>query len=629
VIRSFAIELLVVAGFVALALVGGPLPAIALFAVVLGWLGAVLPARLRQRVPWVPLAVGSVVGIAGQLGLGAEPGQALGSLLAVLQVHRRVARRGDDDDRVAVVLAGLMVVAAAGTGPQPGFLPVAVVYGLCLPLGLLPSGVAAGWGWLPVHLGLAAVVFIALPRPVRPANELAPSRLTGFAPDVQLGDLDPLLDDPTVVLRARVGPGEPLPDPIYWRGLALDAFDGTNWYSRTPANPAMVSGGSGTEVEIELASDADGGLFVPGRLVDVDVDDVRSDSQGGWFVEPRGEPLTYAVTVMPAGDGVAWFREPASDPRRWLDLPQLHSDVFRLADEVAGEGSPREQIERLAAWLSAEVTYTRAGRPEGSGRPLEAFLLRERRGHCELVAASLAVMGRAVGIPTRVVNGFLGAEQNTVTGEIVVRRHHAHSWTEVLLDGQWVVFDATPDRPAPAARGWQTTLRSWADAAQHWFERDLLGFDRRAQQRAVVQAAATIEAWVPVPSPGQVPWVGLGALVALLLVCAVALRVVVRWGLRRVSEPTEGVHGAVARQHARARSALAGAGLAPDEALPPVAAAESVRDAVPEDVGDALLALAWLHYEVALAGADASANAARARDLCRVVVQGLDARGTE
>lgn len=57
---------------------------------------------------------------------------------------------------------------------------------------------------------------------------------------------------------------------------------------------------------------------------------------------------------------------------------------------------------------------------------------------------------RHLGIPARIVNGFLQGEYNDIGGFYVVRNSDAHSWVEVYFDGTWVPFDPSP-RPELAA----------------------------------------------------------------------------------------------------------------------------------------------------------------------------------
>jgi len=71
-----------------------------------------------------------------------------------------------------------------------------------------------------------------------------------------------------------------------------------------------------------------------------------------------------------------------------------------------------------------------------------------RTGYCEQFAASMAVLARALGIPTRVVWGFTPGEVSTQpdgTELITVRDTNAHAWVEVWLSPYgWVAFDPTP-----------------------------------------------------------------------------------------------------------------------------------------------------------------------------------------
>jgi hypothetical protein len=92
--------------------------------------------------------------------------------------------------------------------------------------------------------------------------------------------------------------------------------------------------------------------------------------------------------------------------------------------------------------------------PEPSGPDanlVDEFLFEWERGHCEYFATATVVMLRAMGIPARMVNGFLGGDYNSVGGYFNVRQANAHSWVEVFFPDQgWVEFDPTPP-------GWVTS----------------------------------------------------------------------------------------------------------------------------------------------------------------------------
>lgn len=94
--------------------------------------------------------------------------------------------------------------------------------------------------------------------------------------------------------------------------------------------------------------------------------------------------------------------------------------------------------------------------PDGNGSnnlQIIANLLQERRGYCVHYASALAVLGHALGVPTRLVLGYRanadGASTSLESGVEVVTyqatNHDLHAWTEAYIDNVgWVSFDVTP-----------------------------------------------------------------------------------------------------------------------------------------------------------------------------------------
>jgi hypothetical protein len=83
-------------------------------------------------------------------------------------------------------------------------------------------------------------------------------------------------------------------------------------------------------------------------------------------------------------------------------------------------------------------------------RPLEEFLFLRKTGYCEHYATAMAIMLRTVGIPARLVTGFLATEWNEYGSYYVVRQQDAHAWIEVYLPHSgWVMMDPTPPSGEP------------------------------------------------------------------------------------------------------------------------------------------------------------------------------------
>jgi len=67
-----------------------------------------------------------------------------------------------------------------------------------------------------------------------------------------------------------------------------------------------------------------------------------------------------------------------------------------------------------------------------------------KRGFCQYYAATMAVLLRDLGVPTRLVQGFLPGSRDRQTGTELVFNSNAHVWVEVYFpDVGWVTFDPT------------------------------------------------------------------------------------------------------------------------------------------------------------------------------------------
>ena len=119
--------------------------------------------------------------------------------------------------------------------------------------------------------------------------------------------------------------------------------------------------------------------------------------------------------------------------------------LVRLAGEITKD-APTAGAKALAIlnYLHGPAfTYSLDAQP-GSGYPgLEDFLLKDHSGFCVQYAASMAILARIAGIPSRVAIGFT---PGTREGDHwTVTMHDMHAWPELYLSGWgWVSFEPTP-----------------------------------------------------------------------------------------------------------------------------------------------------------------------------------------
>ncbi|ANS66698.1 transglutaminase domain-containing protein [Streptomyces lincolnensis] len=155
--------------------------------------------------------------------------------------------------------------------------------------------------------------------------------------------------------------------------------------------------------------------------------------------EYDAERLRYAA----AADDPARLRLPAVDAAG-QPIPSVQS-FRRIAERVtAGSTHPYQRAVRLADWLRATYRLDSGALPGHTYRNLEFFLADGGRGTSEQFAASFAVLGRTLGLPTRVAVGFRPGTR-TGAGTWRVRGEDVLAWPEVGFAGVgWVPFHPTP-----------------------------------------------------------------------------------------------------------------------------------------------------------------------------------------
>jgi transglutaminase-like putative cysteine protease len=168
------------------------------------------------------------------------------------------------------------------------------------------------------------------------------------------------------------------------------------------------------------------------------------------IVEAGTEPADrYTMeTVLPPVDEAALRSAPASVPPAIalnLELPDDVPASWRAEARAAAAGAANryDAARRLQRHL-LDGPFAWTGPAEGRLRPLVNDVLEGRRGTSEQFASAYAVLARSVGVPTRIVVGFLPGTRRA-DGTWVVNADDQHAWAEVWFEGAgWVPFEVTP-----------------------------------------------------------------------------------------------------------------------------------------------------------------------------------------
>ena len=162
--------------------------------------------------------------------------------------------------------------------------------------------------------------------------------------------------------------------------------------------------------------------------------------------------VNYAAVSPTAAQLEAAGQAPSDISRRYMVVPQgVPPIVGQLARAItSGVTNHYQQAVLLQDWFRDPRNFTydlKAG--YGYGYQAMAKFLSARRGFCQHFAATMAMMGRELGIPSRVVVGFLQPER--VEGNSwVLTSDNVHAWPELYFAGVgWVRFEPTPSVGAP------------------------------------------------------------------------------------------------------------------------------------------------------------------------------------
>jgi len=246
--------------------------------------------------------------------------------------------------------------------------------------------------------------------PVTPARPV-------FDPVGLAGDIAVTDDTTTITVDQLDSPWLPVPYPAATvTGLTGD------WLGM-PQNRTVVTRAGSTRDQV---------YEVQASVPRPTLEQIRASSVGGPDLDP-------AVTTLPA------------------DVPAVIGDTTR--EVTANAQTPYDRLVALQTWFRSSAFRYSLDAPvesgfDGAGLDAVAQFLQARAGYCVHYASAFAVMARSLGIPSRIVVGYLPGTATRVAQEggteYTVRSNQLHSWPEVYFEGiGWVPFEPTNSLGVP------------------------------------------------------------------------------------------------------------------------------------------------------------------------------------
>jgi len=461
-------------------------------------------------------------------------------LVLFLQLVKLFQEKTDKDYFYLIVLSFLQVLAASSLTVDVTFVATLFLFLVALVATLMsfdmyrserknatlaqevamPISGMSLWATLWIIL-TGFVLFLIIPRVgtgyfTRAAGQ---SLLTsGFSDSVELGEISQVKLSTAVVMHVRQISGPPFA-AVKWRGIALNHFDGRSWLKtnrrRSLLRPQLsgeysirpvVDPSAASRYQILLEPLSTNTLFGPYQVLEVSgrMQDVEYDSDDSIYLRfPPAQRIQYQVVSeipnyrMPAASS-SEGSIPDTIQARFLQLPHdIDPRIAQLARQITANGkSTFERASLVEGYLKRNYQYTLNLTWAPGPQPLSTFLFEAKKGHCEYFASSMAILLRAIGIPTRLVNGFLLGEYNPVGGDYIVRESDAHSWVEVYVpDRGWSEFDPTPPDPNRREPGLATQIWHYVDAMEVFWNSYVLVYDSGAQRQLFRSAQDRVQSW--------------------------------------------------------------------------------------------------------------------------------------
>jgi len=181
----------------------------------------------------------------------------------------------------------------------------------------------------------------------------------------------------------------------------------------------------------------------------------------------------------------------------YLQIPESLRDMLAdLSTSIVGDAqSSQEKVSALVGFFRDNFSYTLNAVNQDKPEPLKAFLLADRRGHCEYFATGLAALLRAQNIPSRVIGGFQGGHWDPQDKVAIFSSEHGHAWAE-WYDAQkgWLRADATPPGLS-SSLSYLSGYRAWLERMQRYWDDYVIDYNFNVQLEIIRALTPQFKDW--------------------------------------------------------------------------------------------------------------------------------------
>ncbi len=323
------------------------------------------------------------------------------------------------------------------------------------------SGLGVFCGIVP----LAVAFFLILPRTQLPVIPFfGTTQSPAWESTLSAKDIAEIKNFKGVAFRLKWLKGT-VPKVAYLRMFVYRTYENGTWYEDLSEKAPHRFVRSDALVEVSVAGVANA-LPSPGYATSVST--VKGPKG---FVGKEGTVRLSEEAFFPALYRIeAYTQGPIPEEIPAEEFLQVPRNLRRTLKEFSKRFEERDPM-RLASSVSRFLSqgYRYELNAEDSGRdPVEDFLFLRKTGNCKDFATAMVLVLRTLGVPARVVAGYLTAAWNPLGKYFLVRHSDAHAWVEVFVKGVgWIPFDPTPPQETSPAF-YEKLLLLWDYLQMKW-----------------------------------------------------------------------------------------------------------------------------------------------------------------
>ncbi len=281
---------------------------------------------------------------------------------------------------------------------------------------------------------LAFLLFIILPRVNTPILDFlnhSTQSISGFTNIIKIGELSEIQKNKSVVFRVKMK--KIYKNFLYWPGVYLTFFNGRSW--EKPINNEKIKYINEYKPLIKYQQEIFLEPYNSNYLFALDHPKV-------FFVEKKfkkvinSRKISKRIKYFAISEISSAYKSKEKNLKRYLQLPKLNNKILNLAKKLGS-------VEKIYKYLTSKnFQYSLKNLPV-SQHPLNDFLFKYKKGNCEYFATAFAILSRIIGVPSRLVAGYVGGEYNNLGKYYIIRESNAHTWVEIYKKGLWLRIDPT------------------------------------------------------------------------------------------------------------------------------------------------------------------------------------------